>query len=198
MCSVSVDLIFGVPGESLAVWRHDLESVLSLEPDHVSTYGLTFERGTTFWGRLARGRLTRLDEELERAMYAAAIDTLTAAGFEHYEVSNFARASHRCRHNEIYWAGGGYYAAGPGAARFVGGRREMNHRSTTTWLRRVLAGQSPLAEAEVLPPADRAGNCWSLACGGWRVSSGSRFSASPGLRSTLWSATSWPNWPGWA
>ena len=89
-------------------------------------------------------------------MYAAAIDTLTAAGLDHYEVSNFARPGHRCRHNEIYWAGGGYYAAGPGAARFVGGRRELNHRSTTTWLRRVLAGQSPVAESEVLPPVDRA------------------------------------------
>ena len=89
-------------------------------------------------------------------MYAAAIDTLAAAGFEHYEVSNFARPGHRCRHNEIYWAGGGYYAAGPGAARFVAGRREMNHRSTTTWLNRVLAGESPVAESEALPPPDRA------------------------------------------
>ena len=124
MRSVSIDLIFGVPGESLAVWQHDLETAIALAPDHVSTYGLTFERGTAFWSRLAHGQLTRLDEELERAMYAAAIDTLSAEGFEHYEVSNFARTGHRCRHNEIYWAGGGYYAAGPGAARFVGGRRE--------------------------------------------------------------------------
>jgi len=156
MRSVSVDLIFGVPEESLAVWQHDLETLLKLEPDHVSTYGLTFERGTAFWSRLQQGHLSRLDEDLEGAMYAAAIDTLTAAGFEHYEVSNFARPGHRCRHNEIYWAGGGYYAAGPGAARFVDGRRELNHRSTTTWLRRVQAGQSPVAESEILPPVDRA------------------------------------------
>ncbi|HEX4143451.1 MAG TPA: radical SAM family heme chaperone HemW [Pirellulales bacterium] len=156
MRSVSVDLIFGVPDESLAVWQRDLETLLALEPDHVSTYGLTFERGTAFWSRLQHGRLARLDEDLEGAMYAAAIDTLAAAGLEHYEVSNFARPGHRCRHNEIYWAGGGYYAAGPGAARFVDGRRELNHRSTTTWLRRVLAGQSPVAESEVLLPADRA------------------------------------------
>jgi oxygen-independent coproporphyrinogen-3 oxidase len=156
MGSVSVDLIFGVPGESLAVWQHDLETLLALEPDHVSTYGLTFERGTAFWSRLQQSRLARLDEELEGAMYATAIDTLAAAGLEHYEVSNFARPGHRCRHNEIYWAGGGYYAAGPGAARFVAGRRELNHRSTTTWLRRVLTGVSPVAESEVLPPIDRA------------------------------------------
>ena len=68
-------------------------------------------------------------------MYATAIDTLTAAGFEHYEVSNFARPGHRCRHNEAYWSGAGYFAVGPGAARYVNGRREMNHRSTTTYLR---------------------------------------------------------------
>ncbi|HTU26752.1 MAG TPA: radical SAM family heme chaperone HemW [Pirellulales bacterium] len=154
--SVSVDLIFGVPGESLAVWQRDVESLLALDPDHVSTYGLTFERGTSFWSRLLHGQLARLEEDLEATMYAAAIDMLTAAGFEHYEVSNFARPGHRCRHNEIYWAGGGYFAAGPGAARFVGGRREMNHRSTTTWLRRLLAGGSAVAESETLLPADRA------------------------------------------
>jgi oxygen-independent coproporphyrinogen-3 oxidase len=154
--SVSLDLIFGVPGETLASWQADLRAALALRPDHVSTYGLTFERGTTFWGRLERGDLARLDEELERAMYAEAIDTLAAAGFEHYEVSNFARPGHRCRHNEVYWAAEGYYAAGPGAARYVGGRREVNHRSTTTWLRRVMAGESPVAESETLSPENRA------------------------------------------
>jgi putative oxygen-independent coproporphyrinogen III oxidase len=156
IASVSLDLIFGIPGESLVVWQRDLAAALALEPDHVSTYGLTFERGTSFWNRLAKGRLSRIDEETERAMYLTAIETLSAAGLEHYEVSNFARAGHRCRHNEIYWAGGGYFAAGPGAASFVGGRREMNHRSTTTWLRRVLAGQSPVAESETLLPRERA------------------------------------------
>jgi oxygen-independent coproporphyrinogen-3 oxidase len=85
-------------------------------------------------------------------MYVAAIDTLTAAGFEHYEVSNFARHGHRSRHNEVYWTGKPYLAFGPGASRFVDGRRETNHRSVTTWLARVLAGQSPVAESEMLGP----------------------------------------------
>ncbi len=154
--SVSLDLIFGVPGETLDVWQADLAAAVEQQPDHVSTYGLTFERGTAFWSRLLQGELGRLDEELEREMYATAIDTLTAAGFEHYEVSNFARPGHRCRHNETYWAGEGYFAVGPGAARYVNGRREMNHRSTTTYLKRVLAGESPVAESETLEPADRA------------------------------------------
>jgi oxygen-independent coproporphyrinogen-3 oxidase len=154
--SVSLDLIFACPGETLETWAADLEAALALRPDHLSTYGLTFERGTAFWGRLQKRELAEIDEELQRAMYALAIDRLTAEGFEHYEVSNFARPGHRCRHNEVYWAGQTYYAAGPGAARYVDGRREMNHRSTTTYLRRVLSGESPVAEREELPPEDRA------------------------------------------
>jgi len=89
-------------------------------------------------------------------MYLAAIDALARAGFEHYEVSNFARPGHRCRHNEVYWAGDGYFAAGPGAARYIDGRRETNHRSTMTWLKRVMAGESPVAEQEMLGAEDRA------------------------------------------
>jgi oxygen-independent coproporphyrinogen-3 oxidase len=154
--SVSLDLIFGCPAESLAEWRDDLRSALQLAPNHVSTYGLTFERGTSFWSRLQHGTLARLDEDQEWALYAEAIDTLTNAGLEHYEISNFARAGHRCRHNEVYWAAEEYYAAGPGASRYVGGRRETNHRSTTTYLQRVLSGRSPVAEAEELSPEDRA------------------------------------------
>jgi oxygen-independent coproporphyrinogen-3 oxidase len=133
-----------------------LQAALALAPDHISTYGLTFEKGTSFWSRLNRGELARVDEEIERQMYEAAIDTLTAAGFEHYEVSNFAKSGHRSRHNENYWLGGQYFAAGPGAARFIAGRRETNHRSTTTYIARVLAGESPIAEAEQLAPEDAA------------------------------------------
>ncbi|HEY2894184.1 MAG TPA: radical SAM family heme chaperone HemW [Pirellulales bacterium] len=154
--SISLDLIFGVPGESLETWESDLQAALELSPDHVSTYGLTFERGTAFWNRLSAGEIGRADEETERAMYLMAIDTLAAAGFEHYEVSSFARPDHRCRHNQVYWSGAGYFAAGPGAARYVDRRREINHRSTTTYLKRVLAGQSPVAEQETLSSEERA------------------------------------------
>jgi oxygen-independent coproporphyrinogen-3 oxidase len=153
---ISLDLIFGCPEESPSVWQADLDAAIAISPRHVSTYGLTFERGTAFWSRLAKGSLRRADEEQERTMLAMAIDSLAAAGYEHYEVSNFARPGHRCRHNENYWAGGGYFAAGPGAARYIDGRREMNHRSTTTYIKRVLNGQSPVAESEALGPEDRA------------------------------------------
>lgn len=153
---VSLDLIFGTPGETVDVWRRDLHAATALGPNHLSTYGLTFEKGTTFWSRRGRGELISLDEERERELYLTAIDELTAAGFEHYEVSNFARPGGRCRHNEVYWAAHGYYAAGPGAARYVNGRRETNHRSTTMWLARIRAGESPIGEHETLPPEHRA------------------------------------------
>lgn len=156
VASVSLDLIFGTPGETLDAWQSDLDTALALEPDHISTYGLTFERGTAFWGRLLKGELSPSDEAVEADMYGAAIDRLSAAGFEHYEVSNFARPGQRCRHNEVYWLGGEYYAAGPGAARSIDGRRETNHRSTTTWIKRIRAGLSPVQESEVLPPEDKA------------------------------------------
>lgn len=156
VASISLDLIFGAPRETLPDWRADVESALHLAPDHVSTYGLTYERGTAFWSRRHRGDLQNLDEELERAMYEHALDRLTDARFEHYEVSNFARAGHRCRHNETYWAAEPYYGVGAGAARYVSGCREVNHRSTTTYIRRVLAGESPVAERESLGPEDRA------------------------------------------
>ncbi len=153
---LSLDLIFAVPGETLDTWQRDLALALRQTPNHVSTYGLTFDRGARFLGRLRRGDLSEIDEETQRAMYETAIDTLVNAGFEHYEVSNFARPGHRCRHNEIYWSGREYYAAGPGAARYVAGVREQNHGSTFTYLKRVLRGDSPVVASEKLSPEDAA------------------------------------------
>ncbi len=154
--SISLDLIFGAPGETLAEWQADVAQGIALAPDHVSTYGLTFERGTTFYGRLQRGDLRQLDEDFERAMFEHSIDALADAGYEHYEVSNFARAGMRCRHNETYWNADPYFAAGPGAARYVAGAREINHRGTLAYIRRIASGNSPVAERETLSSEDRA------------------------------------------
>ena len=154
--AVAIDLIFAAPNEDLRRWQDDLESALSLNVQHMSLYGLTFERGTRFWGQRLRGQLTQANEELEREMYLLAIDQLVQQGWQHYEISNFALPGFRCRHNEVYWKGGSYFAAGPGASRLVDGRRETNHRSTSTYLKRVLAGQSPVAETEQLSDEERA------------------------------------------
>jgi oxygen-independent coproporphyrinogen-3 oxidase len=153
---VSLDLIFGVPGQTEAAWRADLARALALAPDHVSTYGLTYEKGTPLWKRRRSGLVTPLAEGEELALYAAAIDGLTAAGFEHYEVSNFARPGRRCRHNETYWANEAYYGFGMGAARYVGGRRELNTRDLRAYIRRALSGEPAATQGEELGPEERA------------------------------------------
>lgn len=148
--NLSFDLIFAAPGETLAQWEDDLESAIELGPTHISTYGLTFEKGTTFWNRLHHDQLHEVDEELQREMYLAGIACLTEAGLQHYEVSNFSLPNYESRHNMQYWLGKRYFAAGPGASRHVGMIRETNHRSTTAYIRRMQQGSSPVAEHEEL------------------------------------------------
>jgi len=154
--ALSLDLIFAAPGSTPADWAADLAAALAFEPDHVSTYGLTYETGTPLWKARRRGAVPVVAEDAELAMYEHAIDRLSAAGFEHYEVSNFARPGRRCRHNERYWANEAYHGFGTGAARYVGGRRELNVRDTAVYVRRVLAGESPTFQGEELAPRDRA------------------------------------------
>lgn len=153
---VSLDLIFGVPGQTMADWRRDLEQALALQPDHVSTYGLTYEKGTPLWKQRQRGGLVPLEEEAALDLYRLAVDVLEAAGFEQYEISNFARPGRRCRHNEVYWANEGYFGFGMGAARYVRGVRALNTRDLATYMSRCLAGQSPTFQSEELLPAERA------------------------------------------
>ncbi len=152
--NVGIDLIFGVPGQSLNNWQETLERALRLAPPHLSTYGLTFEKGTAFWSRRARGMLHQQPEELEREMYALAIDSLTAAGYRHYELSNFARPGSECRHNQVYWNARSYFAAGPGAASYLEGVRRTNHRSTTHWIERTLRGEMAIGSSERLTPEE--------------------------------------------
>jgi oxygen-independent coproporphyrinogen-3 oxidase len=154
--AVSLDLIFGVPGQSLVDWRSDLQSALALRPDHLSTYGLTYEKGTPLWKDRERGRVLALDEESELGMYEMAMDVLAAAGFDHYEISNFARPGYRCKHNEVYWANHAYFGFGMGAARYVNGRRELNSRSLPEYLQRTLSGESATFQSEILDTEERA------------------------------------------
>jgi oxygen-independent coproporphyrinogen-3 oxidase len=148
--SVSVDLIFGVPGETLRVWQQDLATAVGTGVHHLSTYGLTYEKGAAFWSQLQRGRIRPTTEEDELAMYFEAVARITAAGMFHYEVSNFAFPNYACKHNETYWAAQPWWAFGPGAASFVDGVRRINHRSTSKYLQRMEANQSPIAESEII------------------------------------------------
>ncbi len=153
---LSLDLIFAAPGSTLEKWQGDLESALAFAPNHLSTYGLTYEKGTPLWKQRQRGPVKPEIEDVELAMYELAIDFLTAAGFEHYEISNFARTGFRCRHNERYWANEAYHGFGVGAARYVGGVRELNTRDTKTYIQKVLLGESPTFQSERLNDRDRA------------------------------------------
>ena len=154
--NVGLDLIFGVPGQALADWEATLSQAVALKPTHLSTYGLTFEKGTAFWSRRAKGEIIQTNDELERSMYALAMKFLPRHGYEQYELSNFAQPNFHCRHNEIYWAALPFFGFGPGAARYLNGRRETNHRSFTTWLSRIKSGQSAIADNDELSPIDRA------------------------------------------
>lgn len=154
--NLSLDLIFGVPGQTIESWRDTLSQTIACAPQHISTYGLTFEKGTAFWSRREHGEIVAAHPEIERAMYQMSMETIEGAGFRQYEISNFAREGFRCRHNETYWAAEPYFAFGPGAARYVDGHRETNHRSVFTWLNRIQNGQSAVAEAETMTPTERA------------------------------------------
>jgi oxygen-independent coproporphyrinogen-3 oxidase len=159
---VSLDLIFGVPGQTEAQWRDDLARALKLEPDHLSTYGLTYEKGTPLWKRRRRGELRPLGEGAELALYKTAIDTLEAAGLEHYEISNFARPGKRSCHNQVYWANKAYFGFGMGAARYILGKRELNTRDLNTYIRRTLSGEPATFQSEELGPLERAKETMAL------------------------------------
>lgn len=153
---VSMDLIFGVPGETVEDWDLDLAQALALEPDHLSTYGLTYEKGTRLWKQREMGIVKSLSETAELALYEHALDVLEAAGFEQYEISNHARPGHRCRHNQVYWANHAYFGFGLGATRYVNGCRRTNVRNMADYLRKALSGASTASQEEVLTPRERA------------------------------------------
>ncbi|QDU04783.1 Oxygen-independent coproporphyrinogen-III oxidase-like protein [Gimesia chilikensis] len=154
--NTSLDLIFAVPGQSLSDWESSLADAVGLGIPHLSTYGLTIEKGTSFWSRQQSGLFDLPADDLTSSMYEFSLDYLGSRGVQHYEISNFARPGFECRHNEVYWTGYPYYGFGPGAASYLNGVRRQNHRSVTTWLKHVAAGASPIAEQEELDPESRA------------------------------------------
>lgn len=154
--TVSLDVMTAAPGQSLAAVEADLAAAIGLGGQHVSVYCLTWEKGTAFETQRVKGLLRPVAESLERAMFEAAIDRLEAAGFEHYEVSNFARPGTRCRHNEAYWDCRPWEAFGPGAARFDGRTRITNHRSTTTWITKLLAGDDATGDVDAMTDEEAA------------------------------------------
>lgn len=153
---VSLDLIYGTPGESLADWRTSLEAALALEPDHVSAYALIVEAGTRLAAQVRRGELPAPDEDVQADEYLLADELLSAAGLGWYEVSNWARGpEHVARHNLGYWHGDDWWGIGPGAHSHVGGTRWWNVKHPAAYAQRLADGASPAAAREVLTGAQR-------------------------------------------
>lgn len=147
--AVSLDLIYGAPGESLADWTQSLETALSHDPDHVSAYALIVEEGTPLHRRIRRGELAAPDDDLQADMYETADALLGAAGYDWYEVSNWARTpENRSRHNLNYWRSQDWWGFGPGAHSHVGGLRWWNVKHPAAYAQRLAAGESPAAGRE--------------------------------------------------
>ena len=153
---VSLDLIYGTPGESDADWRRSLEAALAAGPDHISAYALIVEDGTRLAARIRRGELPAPDDDAMADRYLMAEDLLGAHGLSWYEVSNWAASgAARCAHNLLYWTGGDWWGIGPGAHSHVGGTRWWNVKHPAAYARRISAGTSPGHARETLTPGER-------------------------------------------
>ena len=153
---VSLDLIYGTPGESLADWRASLEQAIGLAPTHISAYSLIVEEGTKLARQIKRGELVPVDEDQQAEFYELADELLADAGYGWYEVSNWATDdAHRSRHNLAYWRSQDWWGVGPGAHSHVGGVRWWNVKHPSAYADRILAGDSPAAGRETLDAATR-------------------------------------------
>lgn len=155
--NISIDLMFGFPNQTIEDWEHDIALALALRPEHISAYGLMYEEGTRLYNMLQKGEVHEIDEELSLAMYDTLVDTMAEAGYEHYEISNFARldghavSPWRSRHNSSYWHDVPYVGIGAGAHSYYGGTRHWNPDSIDDYVTAIEQGRLPYEE-EVIDP----------------------------------------------
>lgn len=147
--SVNIDLMFSIPGQSKADWQKTLEHAISLNPDHISAYNLTYEEDTAFFESLRRGEM-RESEDHDAEFFHLADELLTTAGFDHYETSNYARPGHHSSHNQGYWRGEDYLGLGPSAVSTLGSIRSKNVPDTARYVAQITAIGNALAESETL------------------------------------------------
>jgi oxygen-independent coproporphyrinogen-3 oxidase len=153
--NLSLDLMFGLPGQATAEWLADLEAALQLGTEHLSCYNLTFESGTRLEHARRRGEVQPNPAEIDREMFTLTRSRLADEGFTAYEISNFARAGKHCRHNDHYWLQGDYVGIGPGAASHRAGVRSTNLKPLDAWSSSLQRGLPPVAEAETLTARQR-------------------------------------------
>lgn len=152
--NLNLDLIYGIPGQTLAQWEESIRQTADLQPEHISAYCLTYEEDTEFFERLTRGEF-REDAESDAGFFERGVEMLSAAGYGQYEISNHARPGRECRHNLAYWEGADYLGLGPSAWSTIGERRWQNAPDTAAYVQAVQAGVRPLRNEEILPAATR-------------------------------------------
>ena len=152
--NISIDLMYGFPDEALEEWEHDIQQALALNVEHISAYALTYEEGTPLYRLLEEGKVKEIDEERSLAMYDRLIDRLQEAGYEHYEISNFARKGWRSRHNSSYWQLVPYIGIGAAAHSYDGRRRQWNIADINSYINHIQQGIVP-AEGELLDKDSR-------------------------------------------
>ena len=185
---ISVDLIFALPGSVTRDWQRDLAQALELRPSHVSLYGLTVEPRTPLGRWTARGEVVEAPEDRYAEEFMEAHRQLRGAGFDHYEVSNYALPGRRARHNSAYWSGAPYLGLGPSAHGFNGATRRWNAPAYVEWLARVGRGEDPREGAELLTPSERASEAAYL---GLRTSDGLRIHENELTTVTPWIEAGW-------
>jgi oxygen-independent coproporphyrinogen-3 oxidase len=161
--SVSLDLIFAVPGQTPHTWRQSLQTAIELGVDHISTYGLTIEAGTPYESWQRREPKAFMDDAREAELYDIAMTMLESGGFEQYEISNFAKPGHRSAHNANYWSNGEYAGFGVGAASYAGGKRSVHTRDLNAYVEAALARIPIPGESEHLEGMQAAGEAVMLA-----------------------------------
>jgi oxygen-independent coproporphyrinogen-3 oxidase len=149
--NINIDLMFGCPDQSLDDWENDLETAVELNPEHISTYALTYEEGTLLTKNLNNRIISKLDECIELEMYKTVIDYLTHNGYNHYEISNFAKPGCECSHNLVYWNNIGYVGVGAGAYSFIDGVRTSNENDIIRYINGISEGKNIKSFGEHLP-----------------------------------------------
>jgi oxygen-independent coproporphyrinogen III oxidase len=188
IANVSIDLIFALPPEVERSWMRDVARALELQPSHVSLYGLTVEPHTPLGRWQSRGEVSETPDERYEFEFLHAHEAMTAAGFDHYEVSNFGLPGQRSRHNSSYWDDSPYAGLGPSAHEFDGHSRRWNAPAYADWLRKVVAGRDPLEQSEDLTPANRTAERVYL---GLRTSDGLALSEPEVDRAAAWIDAGW-------
>lgn len=152
--NLSIDLMFGLPKQTLDSWRQSLDQALALRPEHLSAYALSYEPGTPLWQQRERGEVCEVDEDISVEMFACLLTAMREAGYEHYEISNFALPGMRSRHNSAYWNATPYLGLGAAAHSFDGSVRSYNPADMAAYIRAIEQGRNP-AVRESLEPWER-------------------------------------------